>query len=108
MCNAARFRNDFDKWTSGNKEIDYFMQNTQIHARNSMQVLEWYPWSSFSEIEEIGKGGYATVFRAKTQVGKISKWNHRKNEWRHGYNYYVALKTMEDSESKNLLNEVTN
>ena len=31
-CNVGHFRNDIDKWTSGNKEIDYFIQQTQIYA----------------------------------------------------------------------------
>src|SRR5439155_6136617 len=105
-CNASHFKNDFNKWTSGNKEIDYFIQNTQIHAWDSRLVLEWYPWSTFSEIEEIGKGGYGTVFRAKTKVGRIRKWDHQSNQWsRHHINIYqyVALKTMGDSESKDFM-----
>src|SRR4051794_31331973 len=69
-CNSAHFRKDFDKWTSGNKEIDYFIQNTQIHTWRNWLVLEWYPWENFSQIEEIGKGGYGTVFRAKTKIGR--------------------------------------
>src|SRR6266496_1464104 len=86
-CNSAHFRNDFDKWTSGNKEIDYFIQNTQIHACESLLVLEWYPWENFSDIEEIGKGGYATVFRAKRKVGSISKWDNQKNQWSRDHIY---------------------
>src|SRR5205823_3594070 len=107
-CNASHFRNDFDQWTSGNKQIDYFIQNTQIHAWDKYVVLEWYPWSTFSEIEEVGKGGYGTVFRAKPKVGRIDKWDHESNQWSRGYNGYVALKTMGDSESKDFMNEVTN
>ncbi len=75
-CNAAHFRNDFDKWTSGNTEIDYFIQNSQIHAWKCELVLEWYPWENFSEIQEIGKGGYGTVFRAKPKIQRIKKWDH--------------------------------
>ena len=77
-------------------------------------VLEWYPWSTFSEIEEIGKGGYGTVFRAKRQFGTIKKWDLKRNKWsRHEikqYNEYVALKTIGHckSLSKDFLNEVTN
>jgi len=108
-CNAGHFRNDFEKWTSGNKKIDYFIQNTQIHACNYHLVLEWYPWSTFSEIEEIGKGGYGTVFRAKRQVGRIEYWDHQSNQWSRWFrNEHVALKTMGDSESKDFMNEVTN
>src|SRR2546430_613859 len=80
-CNAAHFRKDFEKWTSGNNEIDHFIQNTQIHAWNYDLVLEWYPWESLSEIEEIGKGGFATVFRAKPKVQRIQEWNRKKKVW---------------------------
>jgi len=84
--------------------------------------LEWYSWSTFSEIEEIGKGGYGTVFRAKTKLQKIRHWDHQKNEWHRyeesyeagyeerddSFNEYVALKTIgyTVSLSKDLLNEV--
>src|SRR5439155_12628874 len=107
-CYAGHFQNDFDKWTSGNKAIDYFIQNTQIHAWDHQLVLEWYPWSNFSEIEEIGKGGYGTVFRAKRKVGRIRKWKQKTNEWiRISKDGHVALKTIGDCESKDFLNEVT-
>src|SRR5947209_1842916 len=110
-CNAAHFRKDFDKWTSGNKEIDYFIQNTQIHAWRYELILEWYPWENFSEIEEIGKGGYGTVFRAKRKVGRIYEWDRQMNQW-HRFNCkeYVALKTIGycESLSKDFLNEVIN
>ena len=70
-------------------------------------MVSVYPWSTFSEIEEIGKGGYATVFRAKRQVGRIKKWDHQTNEWsRYSGDSCVALKTMGDSESKEFMNEV--
>ncbi len=46
-----------EKTLTDNKEIDYFIQNTQIHA---------YEWIfgivvNLSEVKEIGKGGYGTV-----------------------------------------------
>ena len=71
-----------------------------------------YPWENFSDIEEIGKGGYGTVFRAKTKIGQTREWDHQSNQWSHYriYDYedkeYVALKTMGDSESKDFMNEV--
>ena len=114
-CNATHFRNDFDKWTSSNTEIDYFIQNTQIHAWKRELVLEWYPWENFSKVTEIGKGGYGTVFRAKREIGRIEKWDHSNNQWsryERGYYYdeYVALKTIGHCESlsKDFMNEVTN
>ena len=31
-CNSKHFQQDFNKWTSGNKEIDEFIQNFQSNA----------------------------------------------------------------------------
>ena len=110
-CNSGHFRNDFDKWTSGNKEIDNFIQNTQIHAWTRHLVLEWYPWENFSNIEEIGKGGYATVFHARSKVERIKKCDHQINQWsRYHSAEYVALKTIGHCEllTTDFLNEVTN
>src|SRR3954454_18436871 len=39
-CNSKRFRQDFDKWTSGNKEIDEFIQIFQLNATCPQEVLE--------------------------------------------------------------------
>ena len=77
-------------------------------------VLEWYPWENFSDIEEVGKGGYATVFRAKVKLERIRYWNHQTNQWSREdideYNEYVALKTIGHCESlsKDFMNEVIN
>ncbi|CAG8613236.1 27105_t:CDS:2 [Dentiscutata erythropus] len=80
-CNAARFRQLFSTWTSGNVEIDYFIQHAQAYAWDFRLALEWYPWEMFSEIEMIGKGGYGTVFRAKTKIQKIWYWDQKNNDW---------------------------
>src|SRR3954451_13574698 len=32
QCNAKRFQQDFHKWTSGNKFIDKFLQESQLNA----------------------------------------------------------------------------
>src|SRR5438128_953878 len=110
-CTAARFRKDFNKWGSGNTKIDSFIQNTQIHAWKYSLVSEWFPWSTFSMIEEIGKGAYATVYRAKSKSGRIYEWDQRTKKWnRDGRNDYVALKTLGHCESlsDDFLNDVTN
>src|SRR5438128_930364 len=87
----------------------FLSKNSQIHAWQDDLVLEWYPWSTFSEMKEIGKGGYGTVFRAETKLGRIAKWNHENNQWSRYGNSYVALKTIGHCESlsKDFLNEVT-
>src|ERR1043166_9803424 len=40
-CISKRFQQEFNKWTSGNKEIDSFIQKFQLNATNMEEVLEW-------------------------------------------------------------------
>src|SRR5688572_25852714 len=40
-CNSKRFQQDFDKWTSGNKDIDKLIQDIQLSAESYGDVLEW-------------------------------------------------------------------
>ena len=117
-CNDARFRQAFSAWTSGNKEIDYFIQNSQIHAMTSITVLEWWPYETFSNVEKIGKGGYGTVFRANTGIQRIKGWDKQNNRWLRYeksdspelplYREFVALKTLGYPQHlpKNFLDEV--
>jgi hypothetical protein len=42
-CNSKHFQQDFNQWTSSNKEIDEFIQKFQLNATNMYEVLEWIP-----------------------------------------------------------------
>src|ERR1044071_9110340 len=64
-CNSKRFQQEFNKWTSGNKEIDKFIQKFQLDATCSQEVLEWIPYEKFEDIEYLAKGGFGTVYKAK-------------------------------------------
>src|ERR1043166_6911535 len=81
-CNSKRFQNDFNEWTSGNKEIDEFIQNFQLNATCSEEVLEWIPYEKFSDIEYLAKGGFGTVHKAKWIDGYILNWDTSQNKWR--------------------------
>src|SRR5688572_29818084 len=41
LCNAKRFQQNFKNWTSGNHDIDEFIQQTQLKAKNYSEVIEW-------------------------------------------------------------------
>ena len=49
QCNAKRFQQDFPNWTSGNKYIYNFIQETQLNAKNRLKVLEWIPYNKTDE-----------------------------------------------------------
>ena len=70
-------------------------------------VFEWIPYSQFSHIKEIGKGGFATIYSAVLKDGPLS-YNYNKKEWTRELNKEVALKRLRSSENitDEFLNEV--
>jgi hypothetical protein len=50
-CNAKRFQQNFENWTSGNDDIDKFIQHTQLSATDYDKVLEWIPYDRFYDIK---------------------------------------------------------
>ena len=108
-CNAKHFQLNFENWTSGNVDIDKFIQDTQLSANNWFGVLEWIPYDRFYDIEYIAKGGFGKVYRAKWIDGYIWEWDiENKNWYRHFPNMFVALKSLNNSKNVTLefMNEV--
>ena len=107
-CNAKHFQQNFEKWSSGNVDIDKFIQDTQLSA-NNQRALEWIPYDRFYDIEYIAKGGYGKVYRANWIDGYINNWDIENQNWvRYGSNMFVALKSLNNSKNVTLefLNEV--
>jgi hypothetical protein len=98
-CNSKHFQQDFNKWTSGNKEIDEFIQNVQLNATRCEEVLEWIPYENFKDIEYITKGGFDTVYRATWIDGFIEHWNIHQNEWKRYIYEDVILKYLNNSQN---------
>ena len=109
-CNSKHFQNDFNKWTSGNKEIDEFIQKFQLNATHYEEVLEWIPYEKFSNVEYLAKGGFGTVHKAKWIDGHIEYWNTNENKWYRDTHEYVVLKSLNNSQSitTDFLQEVCN
>ena len=108
-CNAKRFQQNFENWTSGNVDIDKFIQDTQLSADNECKVLEWIPYDKFRDIQYIAKGGFGKVYRANWIDGYIWKWDNKNQNWLRPYpNMTVALKSLNNSKNVTLefLNEV--
>ena len=125
-CNSKRFQRDFHKWTSGNKFIDKFIQESQLNARysDSSDVLEWIPYNRLTNVKYLDKGGFSTVYKAIWLDGPIDKWDYENSQWkRRTYEididsdevdnnifegYEVVLKSLDNSSSLNdeFLNEV--
>src|SRR5256885_15726714 len=109
QCNAKRFQQDFHKWSSGNKFIDKFIQDSQLNARWHGDVLEWIPYNRLTNVKYLDKGGFSTVYKAIWLDGHIKKWDYEKQQWyRHANQEEVVLKSLDNSLNLNneFLNEV--
>ena len=98
-CNSKHFQQDFNKWTSGNKEIDEFIQKFQLNATRREEVLEWIPYEKFSDIEYLAKGGFGTVHKATWIDGNIDYWDIDQTEWVRNGSEYIVLKYLNDSQN---------
>jgi hypothetical protein len=99
------------RWTSENSDIYEFIKDTMYNARNDgYWFLEWVPFDRFTDVEEIGEGGFAKVYSATWIDGK-SKYNKESDgSWkkRGPEPMKVALKRLNGSQniSDKYLNEV--
>ncbi|RIA94150.1 kinase-like domain-containing protein [Glomus cerebriforme] len=109
-CNAKRFQQNFKNWTSGNDDIDKFIQHTQLSATDWFKVLEWIPYDRFHNIEYIARGGFGKVYRANWIDGFIYYWDNKSQNWkREDQNKFIALKSLNNSKNITLefINEIT-
>ncbi|CAB5372223.1 unnamed protein product [Rhizophagus irregularis] len=101
QCNTKRFQQNFSKWTSNNEIIDKFIQDAQINAKNSYEILEWIPYDRLSDINYHDKGGFGEIHRAIWSDGPIYSWNSDEQQWNRQAEYKVALKILKGSSSSN-------
>src|SRR5579871_651540 len=98
LCYAIHYQRNFDRWTSGNNDIDKFIQDTQLSVHDSAsKALEWIP---YGRLYNIGK--YITrnsVYHANWIDGCIQEWDCKSKNWKRGdQNIFVILKSLNDSE----------
>ncbi|GBB87621.1 hypothetical protein RclHR1_01410004 [Rhizophagus clarus] len=61
-------------WTSGNPDIDKFLKDTMYKPKFDFEFLEWVTFDRFTDIKEIGEGGFAKVYSA-TWIGGYSSFH---------------------------------
>jgi hypothetical protein len=111
-CNSIHFQQNFKNWTSGNNDIDKFIQDAQLSVHTYQDLvsiaLEWIPYERLSNIKYIAKGGFGKVYKAKWNDGRISNWNDYNQNWNRSVHMIVALKSLNNSKNVTLefLNEV--
>ena len=108
LCNAKRSKENFNNWTSGNKNIDELIQHSQLNAIWCDQRLEWIPFEKFQNVAYITRGGFGKIYSAEWPEGCILSWDIENQKWDRWTNGKVALKSLDNSSniSTDFLNEV--
>src|SRR5687767_6115156 len=95
-CQIDNLRGNLTNWTSGNETIDCFIQEMQLKINYCDDIVfEWIPYNQFSNIKEIGRGGFATVYSAIWKDGQL-KWKQIDTGYKYTRkpDYEVALKCL--------------
>ena len=104
-CRICNFQQNFKNWTSGNHDVDKFIQKMQLKAEDPKEVIEWIEHDRFENIEYLAKGGFGTTFKAIWKDGSIWDWDSQNNQWRRETtyrshsNFPVALKSLHNSQN---------
>ena len=104
VCNSIHFQRNFRNWTSGNNDIDKFIQDTQLSVHNYYEVenaLEWIPYDRLHDVKYIAEDDeFGRVYRTNWVDGCLNKWNNRNQNWeREDQNMFVILKILNNPAS---------
>ncbi|EXX58945.1 Cdc15p [Rhizophagus irregularis DAOM 197198w] len=108
-CNAKRSKDNFKNWTSGNKDIDEFIQQSQLNAVYCKKYLEWIPFEKIQNITYIAEGGFGKIYSAEWPEGHIYSWDIENQKWDRITKYSeYALKSLNNSSDmcSDFLNEI--
>jgi L-cystine uptake protein TcyP (sodium:dicarboxylate symporter family) len=95
-CQINYLKNNFTNWTSGNKEIDDFIQKKQLLIDSYDDIIiEWIPYNQFIDVKKIEKN----VDNAVTIYSAL--WNNGSNqeELTRNPNIKVVLKCLNNSQN---------
>src|ERR1700722_1910005 len=71
LCQINYLEKNFTNW-SGNKIIDDFIQEMRLKMNSFWDIVfEWIPYNKFSDIKEIGKSGFNTIYSATWKDGQL-------------------------------------
>ncbi|RHZ86175.1 hypothetical protein Glove_54g23 [Diversispora epigaea] len=112
LCIKEHFIQEFGTWSSGNAEVDKFVQESQKnHQGHYGNRLQWIPYDNFLGINHLANGGYGSVYSAILKNGIKSHWNLNKQDWEYSFvDKRVVLKEINDSrhDTSKFLKEVKN
>jgi hypothetical protein len=101
ICDAIHFQQNFGNWTSGNDDIDKFIQNTQLLTHEKYKIfenaLEWIPYDRFYNIKYIAQ---KKVYMANWIDGSLGYWSSEYQNWKRvNQNMIIILKQLNNSKN---------
>ncbi|CAG8483321.1 10120_t:CDS:2, partial [Acaulospora morrowiae] len=107
-CDIGALVNNFSNWTSGNKDLDYVIQETQKNATESIDFFEWISWDQLILTEYLGKGSFSTVYSSYWIEGPRWIWDEESEDWTRNGPIKVAIKRIDNSHNitKEYLNKI--
>ena len=108
-CQIDNLKGQFTNWTSGNEKIDDFIQEMQLKIDKFYDIVfEWIPYNQFSDIKEIGRSSFITVYSAIWKDGPLNYdvFGETKKYIKKYSNFKVALRCLHNSQ--NITNEFLN
>ncbi|GES91743.1 kinase-like domain-containing protein [Rhizophagus clarus] len=102
-CYSKKFQQNFGNWTSGNEQIDKFIKESQLNARNWSELLEWIPYNRLRNIKYLAQGGFSTVYKAIWLDGKVRHWDYEKQGWNRSA-YKIDEQYYEDASNSQIKN----
>src|SRR5581483_868158 len=91
-CEINYLKKNFTKWTSGNKQIDDFIQRRQLEINYNDILFEWISYDQFNCVKEIGKSDLITIYSAVWNNGPLYYDYRNKMEWMRKLNERVVIK----------------
>ncbi|CAG8792492.1 32137_t:CDS:2, partial [Racocetra persica] len=99
---------NLQNFSSGNQDIDNLIKAT--HNNQPKFRLEWIPFEDFTDVKQIGEGGFSEIHAATWNKGTIKSWNRIEKRFNRNENQTVVLKVLKDSQdiSSSFLKELQN
>jgi len=106
-CDREQFQKQFSNWETGHSEFDKVIRDSQLSIKYPNGYIQWIPYEKFVNIEFVGKGAFAKVYKADWSEG-LGVWDYALGKRVQRPNTPVALKELKNSKniSKDFLEEV--
>ncbi|CAG8602811.1 14705_t:CDS:2 [Cetraspora pellucida] len=101
LCASCYYsKTEFQNISSGNQDIDDLIKAT--HTNQLKFRLEWIPFEDFTDIKQIGEGGFSEIYTTTWTRGRVTGWSDVKKKFNRSKNQMVVLKVLKDSKNINL------